>query len=649
VSHRRVVLLLTLLVLASLTPLTANATYKDTFPIQPGFNHPPLDWDDSGAGVQLSGQVVRRGSPTIAEIDGNTANGKEIAIGGRDGMLYVYRSNGTLLWKKNVLPVASCTYPPGDGALHSAPSVGPLYGDGVQYVVVAYGSIQGPRNGSNCPGGVVAFDGRNGNERWRHKLENVYRKEELHGTLSTPALADVDGDGKLEVGFGDFERNISLLNHDGTLRWLFHNADTVWSSPAFADVDGDGLPDMIIGSDISENLKVKPPIYEGGYVTAFKGTDCGWDPIKQTCVPIWRNHYDQVIWSSPAIADLDGNGVKEVIIGSGCYDHFSPQTRGHWVKILDIRNGNEIRTLKAKGCVSSSPAIGDIDGDGKLEIVANVNGKFNGGPSMIQAWDYDNPNPLWEIDPRIPNGTINDVDLDIASPVLADLDGNGSIEVIVSHFESVAVFRGDNGQQLTCRNCSNNTRTMHTFYTLQSTPAVGDIDGDGDLEVVIGGGNRHHEDPVKGFGYLYVWTNFAGLLGSPSGNQPKYSTPWPMFKNDPRHLGVYTAPALQANTTQITMLTEAGGPSQTFRVELKNLADSALEWKAEKRQSWVSLNATSGRTPHTLIVTVNPAGLAKGTHTDTIAITSAYGSPRITVTVHVLDKVHKNALPMTLR
>jgi|HigsolmetaAR201D_1030396.scaffolds.fasta_scaffold11042_2 hypothetical protein len=642
---RHILHLCSLFILLSLFALPANATYRDTFPIQSGFNHSPsLGWDDTGAGKQLLGQVVRRGSPTIAEIDGNTGNGKEIVIGGRDGRLYVHRANGSLLWWKMAMPVSSCTYPAGDGALHSAPSVGALYGDGVPYVVVAYGSIQGPSSGSNCPGGVVAFDGRNGNERWRYVLNTS--GEALHGTLSTPGLADVDGDGKLEVGFGDFERNITLLNHNGSVRWKFHNADTVWSSPAFADVDGDGLPDMIIGSDISANNRINPPTSDGGYITAFKGSTCGKTTAQGACQPIWRKFYNQVIWSSPAIADLDGNGVKEVIIGSGCYDHFSPQTRGHWVKILDIRNGNEIRTLNAQGCTSASPAIGDIDNDGKLEIVTTVNGRFVGKPGVVQAWDYENSTPKWTIDPRIANGIINDQDIDLGSPVLADLDGNGSIEVIVSHFSDVAVFRGDNGAQLTCRNCSNGTRAMFTFYTLQSTPAVGDIDGDGDLEVVIGGGNRNTE---SGPGYLYVWTNFAGLLGSPSGTQPKYAMPWPMFKNDPRHVSVFAASALRANTNSISLLTKRGGPARTFQINLNDQAAGALSWTASKNQSWITLNRTSGSTPTSVIVTVNPSGLSNGTHTGVIDFKSSFGQPRVTVTVQVMDQVRSIYGPVIMR
>ena len=44
-----------------------------------------LSPDDSGSGLPLAGggAPIRRGSPTIAEIDGNTGNGKEIVVGGK--------------------------------------------------------------------------------------------------------------------------------------------------------------------------------------------------------------------------------------------------------------------------------------------------------------------------------------------------------------------------------------------------------------------------------------------------------------------------------------------------------------------------------------------------------------------------------------
>jgi hypothetical protein len=632
VLHRRSLLALIVFVLLGLTPLLANAAYKDSFPAQSGFTHAPLGFDDSGAGKQLSGGVVRRGSPTIAEIDGNTANGKEIAIGGNEGRLYVYRSNGNLLWSVNVLPVASCNYSDGDGALQSAPSVGALFGDGVQYVVVGYGSIQP----TNCPGGVVAFDGRDGSLKWRYQLTNA--GEALHGVITAPALADVDGDGKLEVGFGNFERDMVLLSSSGAKLWRYHNADTVWSTAAFADVDGDQLPDMIIGSDISANPKVKPPTLDGGYVTALRGTDS---------TVLWRVYYNQTIWSSPAVVDLDGDGIKEVVVGSGCF--FAPNVNGHWIKILDIRNGSEIRQLNAAGCISSAPAIGDIDGDGKLEIVATVNGARNNPatPGVVQAWEYTNPTPKWTIDPRNANANANDGNLDVGSPAIADIDGNGSLEVLVSNFTDVAILRGDNGAQLTCRNCGQAaTKSLFTFYTLQGTPAVGDIDADGDLEVVVGGGNRQG---LTGPGYLYVWTNFAGQLGSPSGSLPHYSAPWPMFHANPAHTGLYNPPALRASTAEIVVLVEPGASARTIRIELKDTAEGAIDWTASKNQSWISLSDTSGTTPDALNVTIDPSGKGLGTYTGSVSLSSSFGSPEIDITLRVVDEVSTIYLPSTRR
>jgi hypothetical protein len=640
-----------LLLLSALVPIGASAAYYDSFPIQSGFSHAKLSPDDTGAGVLLAGggSPIRRGSPTIAEIDGNTGNGKEIAVGGRDGMLYVYHRNGTPVWTpKNVLPAssASCTYSMDtDGIINTAPAVGKLYGDSTIYVVVSYGTI----NETTCDGGIAVYNGATGALKWRFSLRawqasQGYKDEDLYGVVSSPALADTDFDGQLEIGFGGLDRNVYLLDADSNVRWYYHAADTVWSTPAFTNVDADPELEMVVATDISPNNRLNPPTIGGGFVYEFDTQPRAPKRIEfRTGYLRVSQNFDQVLYSSPTITDLNNDGVKEIIIGSGCF--FSPASLGHWIRILDSRDLTVIRTLNAAGCVTSSPAVGDIDSDGKLEIVASVNGYHVGGPGRVQAWEYDNPTPKWTIDPRDSFNNNDQFIDDIQSPVLADLDGNGSLEVIVANIADVVVLRGSNGQQLTCRGCvAGPGKAMFTLHTVKSTPAIGDIDNDGDLEVVIGGGGKN------GVGaYLYAWTNFAGQLGSTAGTLADYSAPWPMFRGTPTHTGVFIPPALRASTAELVLFVESGAGDRILPVELKDAAEGAIDWTASKDKDWISLSDTSGKTPDTINVTIDPSGLALGSHSGSISFDSSFGKPTIDVTVRVVDEIFTVYLPSTRR
>src|SRR5690606_25084990 len=129
-------------------------------------------------------------------------------------------------------------------------------------------------NGTACDGGVVAYRGSDGKERWRFSTKRFARKARFgtnhHTVYSTPALADTNGDGTLEIGFGSFDRNVYLLTASGRVRWYYNAADTVFSSPAFVNVDSDRHLEMVIGTDISRNRALRPPTRDGGNLYALK-------------------------------------------------------------------------------------------------------------------------------------------------------------------------------------------------------------------------------------------------------------------------------------------------------------------------------------------------------------------------------------------
>lgn len=217
--------------------------------------------------VVLSGRGIGYSAPAVADLDGNPSNGLEI-VRGADGTIYALRADGTEIWSVKV-PGGDCPDSPQKDKLYSSPVVGNLRGDGVPYVVVGYGGFKSAK----CDGGIAAYRGSDGTRFWNFSIKDFAEEKGFFAyrtmVFSTPALADVNGDGTLEVGFGAFDRNVYLLNSDGTLRWYYHAADTVWSSPVFANVDSDSNLEMIIGTDITKNGALDPPTQDGGFLYAF--------------------------------------------------------------------------------------------------------------------------------------------------------------------------------------------------------------------------------------------------------------------------------------------------------------------------------------------------------------------------------------------
>ncbi len=492
-------------------------------------------------GLLLAGSTITYSSPAAADLDADPTNGLEVAAAGEDGQLYAYSSDGELLWQAT-LPSAECSSGRGNKTL-SSPAVGDLDGDGVPSVVIGYGGI----SSAGCDGGVAAYNGKSGTLEWKFSIK-AFAKSQKYGTrsytvFSTPALADTDNDGKLEIGFGSFDRNVYLLEYNGQVRWYYNAADTVWSSAAFSDINGDGVLEMVIGTDITGNRQLKPITKNGGYVYAFKTARRANKHInfRDKSAYYWQQAFDQVIFSSPVVADVlaDNEGV-EVIVASGCY--FPERTTnksGKWIKVLSARSGKILRTLPIDACSPSSVAVGDIDQDGALEIVASVNGHKSvggSGRSTLVAYKPQTSQLLWNIIPRDRGG--NDAyGGHFTSPVIADLDRNGSLEVIVANRAAVGIFSGIDGSALSCqeKECDNDQFVAYTASTLRGTPAVADINGDGSYELIIGGGNASY----RGRGFLYAWTSFDGDLGSESGVLAPGTLPWPSARGGAARVGKF--------------------------------------------------------------------------------------------------------------
>lgn len=222
----------------------------------------------------------------------------------------------------------------------------------------------------------------------------------------TPLVDDIENDGTMETIFVTSDGWAWVLGPDALPPpgWPVRIGAACVSAPALADLDGDRRLEIIVGDATG---RIHAFSADGAYAR-------GWP------VAIPGNCEIPGIFGAVCAADLDGDGAPEIVAcqGSGRICVLSADGK--------VRRGWPVATAPAAdppnaGTVFARPAAGDLDGDGRLEIVVAANNY------RVHVWNADG-RPLrgW---PRLLD---NRARLGYAGPVLADLDADGRPEVIVT-------------------------------------------------------------------------------------------------------------------------------------------------------------------------------------------------------------------------
>ncbi len=413
--------------------------------------------DQTGWPIYVGDRAVIS-SPTLADLDGD--GDFEVLVGSQDGNVYAWHGDGANVtgW-----PI-STSY-----SILSSPAVGDLDRDGDLEIVAVSTQI-----GVNVPKFSIYA--------WHHDGTLIWSSTIGAGVTSSPALGDLDGDGDLEIIVGAEDNSVYAWHHDGSVvaGWPKATGGRVWSSPALADLDGDNLLEVVVGS-------------EGGSIYAWHHDGSLY----------WSRAIGKVHDSSPAIADLDGDGQLEVVIGStgGLY------ALNHDGTLLWSKNIKYV----------SSPAIADIDGDGDLEVVVGTSALAPNNKLYVFS---DDGTVVWTRQLR--RGRLKEYrEKVVSSPVIGDTDGDGRVEIVVATTVNTADL---NAGMLYAWN-SDGTLAWYqpisgaTSYFIASSPALADIDGDGDVEVVVGSRD----------GNVYAWD----LDGAYDPENVK----WAMFRHNAMHTG----------------------------------------------------------------------------------------------------------------
>jgi hypothetical protein len=393
---------------------------------------PAAGADPVQAWEAISSGWDRSSSALVADVDGNGI--PDIVVGHEDGMVRVYKDGGPTMAAGWPQPAKlRGDLPP--TAIESSPAIADLDRNGGRQIVQGVGSTFV----KNQHGGVVVFnsDGSTRCTWFGADNMNVWNMDPhpdgfTEGVFSTPAIGDINGDGLPEIVFGGWDSFIHAL--DGNCHELpgfpFFNDDTVWSSPSLKDIDGSGKATIFIGNDSHAGGSQNWP---GGNVRALR-YDNG--AVRQ----LWIRKVAEVVHSSVAIGDITGTGRLAVVHGAGDFYHTGDSNK---VFAWFADNGDPVPgwPKTTGGVVWSSPTLADLNGDGVPDVVVGSR------DHKVWAWKGDGTQ-LWSVDPAVDPGA-GETSMEVqGSAIVADINGDGKPEVVIGTAWGLFILDGATGNRV---------------------------------------------------------------------------------------------------------------------------------------------------------------------------------------------------------
>jgi len=306
----------------------------------------------------------------------------------------------------------------------------------------------------------------------------------MHGA-NTMALADHDDDDDLDLFWGDFfEPGLLLIPNNGTCPEPSFRSTPVqfpvgrplltsgYNAPTFGDLSGDGRADLVVGVLGGAYNPLRTSAENLYYLSRGAGED--WEVKSRRLLPVLDIGSEAI----PALADLDGDGDLDLLLANKL-DPADLQTSFIYrLENIGTRDRPKFRMrapLQLGRRFHAAPAFGDLDGDGRIDLIL---GQW--GPRL--AWYRATGQGYEAVDTALITITRGSNTV----PALGDLDGDGDLDLVVGESSGWLNYYRNEGGPLRPRFALVSDEFEKIRIDRRSTPALADLDGDGDLDLLLG-------------------------------------------------------------------------------------------------------------------------------------------------------------------